>query len=127
QHKILKHVSYNLLPNHIQQIPESELNYLRNAIIKELQKKLKNYYYAIEKQVFLMHCSENAFVEEDTVKTIGLIFNNDQWYKRDYSNDQYSFVQLYSPEKQNILETSNKLQQQKKIKKLSPNREMTVE
>ncbi|CAG8841611.1 7565_t:CDS:1, partial [Gigaspora margarita] len=113
RHKTLKHASYNLLPNHIQQIPESELNHLRNAIIKKLQKKLKNHYRAVGEQVFLMHCSENAFVGifgpyitryslcgsfylcnfgEDAVETIGLIFNNDQWYKRDYGNSQCSFV-----------------------------------
>ncbi|CAG8471618.1 23848_t:CDS:2, partial [Gigaspora rosea] len=109
RHKILKHASYNLLPNHIQQIPKSELNHLRNAIIKELQKKLKNHYRAVGEQVFSMHCSKNAFVGifgpyitcyspcgsfylcnfggEDAVETIGLIFNNNQWYKRDYGNE----------------------------------------
>ncbi|CAG8795241.1 10301_t:CDS:1, partial [Dentiscutata erythropus] len=100
RHETLKYASYNLLPNHIQQIPELELNHLRKAIIKELQKKLKNHYHAVGEQVFSVHCSENAFVGifgsyitcyspcgsfylynfggEDAVETIGLIFNNDQ-------------------------------------------------
>ncbi|CAG8503263.1 166_t:CDS:2 [Scutellospora calospora] len=106
RHETSKHASYNLLPNHIQQIPKSELDHLKNAIIKELQKKLKNHYRAIGEQVFSIHCSENAFVGifgsyitryspcgsfyfcnfrgENAVETIGLIFNNNQWYQHDY-------------------------------------------
>ncbi|CAG8795015.1 36455_t:CDS:1, partial [Gigaspora margarita] len=120
----------------------SELNHLRNTIIKELQKKLKNHYRAIGEQVFSMHCSENAFVgifgsyithyspcgsfylcnfrRENAVETIGLMFKNNQWYKCDYGDGQCSFVRFYSPENK-ILETNNKLQRQKK--KLSPNGE----
>ncbi|CAG8845677.1 27627_t:CDS:2, partial [Racocetra persica] len=92
------------------QIPESELLYLKNVVIKELQKRLKNHHHAVGKQVFSLHCSENAFVGlfgayitrylpcssfyicnfkgEDAVDTIGSIFNNNNWYKRHYGNDQ---------------------------------------
>ncbi|RIB00571.1 hypothetical protein C2G38_2163574 [Gigaspora rosea] len=98
RYKTSKHSTYNLLPNHIQQIPESELCHLKDAIIKELQKKLKNHYLAVGKQVFSLHCSENAFVclfgayitrylpcgsfyicnfkGENAVESIGSIFNN---------------------------------------------------
>ncbi|CAG8851533.1 34130_t:CDS:1, partial [Gigaspora margarita] len=62
RHETSKYSIYNLLPNHIQQIPELELCHLKDTIIKELQKKFKNHYYAVEKQVFSLHCSKNTFV-----------------------------------------------------------------
>ena len=113
---------------------------MKNVILKELQKRLKNYYHAVGEQVFSMHCSENAFVGvfgayvthyslcssfylcsfkgENAVETIGVIFDNDKWYKRDYGSSQWSFVWLYSPEEQERLEINNKPQQaKKKLKK----------
>ncbi|CAG8670273.1 14672_t:CDS:2, partial [Racocetra fulgida] len=51
RHETSKHATYNLLPNHIQSIPESELLHLKNAVIKELQKRLKNYHRAVGKQL----------------------------------------------------------------------------
>jgi hypothetical protein len=43
---------YNTIPSHIRPVPDSELSHLKNAIIKELQKRLKNHYTAVGKQVF---------------------------------------------------------------------------
>ncbi|CAB4425740.1 unnamed protein product [Rhizophagus irregularis] len=60
RHETLKHVSYNTLPSHIQPVSESELSHLKKAIIKELQKRLKNYHTAVGKQVFSIHCSEEG-------------------------------------------------------------------
>ncbi|PKK66537.1 hypothetical protein RhiirC2_868251 [Rhizophagus irregularis] len=62
RHETLKHMFYNTLPSHIQPVPDSELSHLKKAIIKELQKRLKNHYTAVGKQVFSVHCSEDAFV-----------------------------------------------------------------
>uniref|UniRef100_U9U0E3 Uncharacterized protein n=1 Tax=Rhizophagus irregularis (strain DAOM 181602 / DAOM 197198 / MUCL 43194) TaxID=747089 RepID=U9U0E3_RHIID len=39
-----------------------ELSYLKSAIIKKLQKRLRNNYTAVGEQTFSLHCSENAFV-----------------------------------------------------------------
>jgi hypothetical protein len=52
RHETLKHMFYNTIPSHIQLVPDSELSHLKNAIIKELQKRLKNHYTAVGKQVF---------------------------------------------------------------------------
>ncbi|CAG8840728.1 35530_t:CDS:1, partial [Gigaspora margarita] len=135
----------------------SELCHLKDAIIKELQKKLKNHYRAIGKQVFSLHCSENAFVGlfgayityylpcssfyicnfkgENAVKTIGSIFNNNNWYKRNYGNEQLSFVRLYIPEEQDISKKNNETYCSnenskppiKSKSKLFPNDEMIIE
>ncbi|CAB4385441.1 unnamed protein product [Rhizophagus irregularis] len=40
----------------------SELTHLKKAIIKELQKRLKNNHNAIGEQSFSIHCSEDAFI-----------------------------------------------------------------
>ncbi|RIB30953.1 hypothetical protein C2G38_2151392 [Gigaspora rosea] len=155
RHETSKHSTYNLLPNHIQQIPESELCHLKDAIIKELQKRLKNHHRAVGKQVFSLHCSENAFVGlfgayitryslcgsfyicsfkgENAIEIIESIFNNN-WYKRNYGNGQLSFVRLYIPEEQDISKIDNKKQcsnknsKPKKYKsKLFPNNKMIIE
>jgi len=144
RHETLQHASYTKLPSHIQQVPESELCHLKNTIVKELQKKLKNHYRAVGEQVFSLHCSENAFVSifrahitryspcssfylcsfqgEDAVKTIGVIFNNIYWCERDYGNGQRSFVRLYVPE---VLE-SEQVPPKKKSKRKLSNGEMTI-
>ncbi|CAG8771788.1 11479_t:CDS:1, partial [Gigaspora margarita] len=84
------------------------LCHLKDTIIKELQKRLKNHHRAVEKQVFSLHCSENAFVGlfgayithyspcgsfyicnfkgENAIEIIGSIFNNNNWYKHNYGN-----------------------------------------
>jgi hypothetical protein len=129
---------------------------LKNVIVKKLQKRLKNYYRAIEEQVFSLHCSENTFVGvfgayitryspcgsfylcsfkgENAMETIGLIFDNEHWCERDYRNGQRSFVRLYMPEEQNLSANcdwshkNQKTQSRKKSKpRLSLNGEMTVE
>ncbi|CAG8588616.1 14600_t:CDS:1, partial [Acaulospora morrowiae] len=106
RHETTKHATYNLIPNHIKQVPKSELCHLKRVIVKELQKKLKNYYRAIGEQVLSLHCSEDAFVGifghyitryspcgsfyvchfkgEDAVETIGQLLDNDHWCERDY-------------------------------------------
>ena len=151
-----KHATYNLLPSHIQRIPESELCHLKNVIVKELQKRLKNHYYAIGEQVFSLHCSEDAFVGifgayvtryspcgsfylcsfkgENAIETIGLIFDKKRWYQRDYGNGQLSFVQLYLSKEQNMLANHNqpqhddKTSSKKKSKpRLSSNEELAIE
>ncbi|CAB4480592.1 unnamed protein product [Rhizophagus irregularis] len=50
RHETLKHVSYNTLPSHVRSVPNSELSHLKKAIIKELQKRLKNHHTAVGKQ-----------------------------------------------------------------------------
>ncbi|GES97821.1 hypothetical protein GLOIN_2v1726589 [Rhizophagus clarus] len=62
RHETLKHTSYNTLPSHIRPVSDFELLHLKKAIIKELQKRLKNHYTAVGKQVFSIYCSEDAFV-----------------------------------------------------------------
>ncbi|CAG8726151.1 18054_t:CDS:1, partial [Acaulospora morrowiae] len=132
RHETIKHSTYNLLPNHIQKIPDLELSHLKNVIVKELQKRLKNNYHAVGEQVFSLHCSENAFVGifgayitryspcgsfyicsfkgENAIKKIGLIFGKEHWYRRHYGNGQQSFVRLYVPKKQNMSVNHNQLQ-----------------
>ncbi|CAB4375035.1 unnamed protein product [Rhizophagus irregularis] len=142
RHETLKHISYNKLPSHIQQISNSELFHLKNAIIKELQKRLKNNYTAVGEQTFSLHCSENAFVGvfkdhitryspcgsfyfcsfkgENAFDEIGQILDDEKWGERNYGQGQLSFVRLYVPENG---DDSNK---QKTKMKLSTNGEMTV-
>ncbi|CAG8706386.1 15346_t:CDS:1, partial [Cetraspora pellucida] len=62
RHENLKHSNYKEIPAHILLVPEYELNHIKNVIVKELQKRLKNHYSKKEKQVFSIHCSENSFV-----------------------------------------------------------------
>ncbi|GET00609.1 hypothetical protein GLOIN_2v1726589 [Rhizophagus clarus] len=85
RHETLKHTSYNTLPSHIRLVPDSELSHLKKAIIKELQKRLKNYYTAGEK----------AFEE------VGKILDDENWRERNYGEGQLSFVCLYMPESEN--------------------------
>ncbi|CAB4375996.1 unnamed protein product [Rhizophagus irregularis] len=79
RHETLKHMFYNTLPSHIQPVPDSELSHLKKAIIKELQKRLKNHYTAVGKQVFSVHCSEDAFVGEKAFDEIGKILDDENW------------------------------------------------
>ncbi len=46
-YEMLKHSTYNILLPHIQLVSDSELLHLKKAIIKKLQKWLKNHYNAI--------------------------------------------------------------------------------
>jgi hypothetical protein len=142
RHETLKHISYNKLPSHIQQISNSELFHLKNAIIKELQKRLKNNYTAVGEQTFSLHCSENAFVGvfkdhitryspcgsfyfcsfkgENAFDEIGQILDDEKWGERNYGQGQLSFVRLYVPE------NGDDSHKQKTKMKLSTNGEMTV-
>jgi len=143
RHETLKHIKYNTLPPHIQPVSNSELSHLRKAIIKELQKRLKNHHTAVGKQTFSIHCSEDAFVGifknhitryspcgsyyfcsfqgEEAFEEIGQILNDKNWGERNYGQGQLSFVRL------NVFEEfENNSQSQKKKSKLSVNGEMTV-
>ena len=132
RHETLKHTTYNKLPPHIQPISDSELSHLRKAIIKELQKRLKNNYTAVGEQTFSLHCSENAFVGvfkghitryspcgsfyfcsfkgENAFDEIGQILGDEKWGERNYEQGQLSFVRLYVPE-DGIKVTSKRLKQ----------------
>ncbi|PKY60478.1 hypothetical protein RhiirA4_550672 [Rhizophagus irregularis] len=110
RHETLKHVSYNTLPSHIQPVSESELSHLKKAIIKELQKRLKNYHTAVGKQVFSIHCSEETpgqnaglslgrgvylSLDEDAFvgrKGLGKVLDDKNWGERNYGGGQLSFV-----------------------------------
>ncbi|CAB5175839.1 unnamed protein product [Rhizophagus irregularis] len=142
RHETLKHISYNKLPSHIQQISNSELSHLKSAIIKELQKVLRNNYTAVGEQTFSLHCSENAFVGvfkdhitryspcgsfyfcsfkgENAFDEIGQILDDEKWGERNYGKGQLSFVRLYIPE------NGDDNHKQKTKMKLSANGEMTV-
>ncbi|CAB4440059.1 unnamed protein product [Rhizophagus irregularis] len=145
RHETLKHVSYNTLPSHIQPVSESELSHLKKAIIKELQKRLKNHHTAVGKQVFSIHCSEDAFVGifrnhitryspcgssylcifkgEKAFDEVGKVLDDKNWGERNYGGGQLSFVRLYMPESENNSYDQNA----KKLKpKLVYNGEMTV-
>ncbi|RGB33925.1 hypothetical protein C1646_761162 [Rhizophagus diaphanus] len=124
KHKTLKYVSYNTLPSHIQPVSESELSHLKKAIIKELQKRLKNHHTAVGKQVFSIHCSEDAFVEEKAFDEVGKVLDDKNWGERNYGGEQLSFVRLYTmPESENNSYDQNA----KKLKpKLVYNGEITV-
>lgn len=142
RHETLKHKSYNTLPPHIQQIPNSELLHLKQAIIKELQKRLKNHHTAVGEQVFSLHCSENAFVGifkthitryspcgsfyfcsfkgETAFDEIGKLLGDKNWGERNYGQGQLSFVRLYVPEEfESNINIGGKI-------KLSINGEMTI-
>ena len=58
----MKHSNYKEIHTHILLVPEHELYHIKNAMIKELQKRLKNHYSKVGNQVFSIHCSENSFV-----------------------------------------------------------------
>ncbi|PKC62477.1 hypothetical protein RhiirA1_443905 [Rhizophagus irregularis] len=145
RHETLKHVSYNTLPSHIQPVSESELSHLKKAIIKELQKRLKNHHTAVGKQVFSIHCSEDAFVGifrnhitryslcgssylcifkgEKAFDEVGKVLDDKNWGERNYGGGQLNFVRLYMPESENNSYDQNA----KKLKsKLVYNGEMTV-
>ncbi|CAB4385977.1 unnamed protein product [Rhizophagus irregularis] len=145
RHETLKHVSYNTLPSHIQPVSESELSHLKKAIIKELQKRLKNHHTAVGKQVFSIHCSEDAFVGifrnhimryspcgssylcifkgEKAFDEVGKVLDDKNWGERNYGGGQLSFVRLYMPESENNSYDQNA----KKLKsKLVYNGEMTI-
>jgi hypothetical protein len=123
RHETLKHSSYNTLPSHIRPVSNSELSHLKKAIIKELQKRLKNHHTAVGKQVFSIHCSEDAFVGifkeyitryspcgssylcrfkgEKAFDEVGKILDDKSWGKRNYGEGQLSFVRLQIPEDEN--------------------------
>ncbi len=110
RHETTKHAMHNLIPNHIKQLPKSELCHLKCVIVKELQKKLKNHYRAVGEQVFSLHCSEDAFVGifghyitryspcgsfyichfkgENAVETIAQLLDNVNWCEHNYGNGQ---------------------------------------
>jgi hypothetical protein len=116
RHETLKHIKYNTLPSHIQPVPESELSHLKKAIVKELQKRLKNHHTAVGEQTFSIHCSEDAFVGlfkkhitryspcgsfyfcsfkgEGAFEEIGRILNDKNWGERSYGQGQLSFIRL---------------------------------
>ncbi|GBC27674.1 uncharacterized protein OCT59_013260 [Rhizophagus irregularis] len=145
RHETLKHVSYNTLPSHIQPVSESELSHLKKAIIKELQKRLKNHHTAVGKQVFSIHCSEDAFVGifrnhitryspcgssylcifkgEKAFDEVGKVLDDKNWGERNYGGGQLSFVRLYMPESENNSYDQNA---KKSKSKLVYNGEMTV-
>jgi hypothetical protein len=101
-----------------------------------ITKKLKNHYRAVGKQVFSLHCSEDAFVGifghyitryspcgsfyichfkgENAVETIAQLLDNVNWCERDYGNGQQSFVRLYVPEEPNMPCNKKNGEQQKK-------------
>ena len=144
RHETLKHISYNTLPSHIRSVPDSELSHLKKAIIKELQKRLKNHYNAVGEQSFSLHCSEDAFIGifkshitrysscgpfyfcsfkgENAFDEIGKILDDKNWGKCNYRQGQLSFVRLYVPEENN----TNISNEKKGKTKLSKNGEMTV-
>ncbi|CAG8749001.1 6679_t:CDS:2, partial [Cetraspora pellucida] len=97
---------------------------------KELQKRLKNHYSKKEKQVFLIHCSENSFVdifgqyltrysvcggwyqcffdEEEAIDQLAAIFDDNKWAERNYGNGQLSWIKLYNNESNAIKKTKKK-------------------
>ncbi|GET03911.1 hypothetical protein GLOIN_2v1726589 [Rhizophagus clarus] len=149
RHETLKHTSYNTLPSHIQPVPDSELSHLKKTIIKELQKRLKNHYTAVGKQVFSIHCSEDAFVGifknhitcyspcgssylcsfkgKKAFEKVGKILDDENWGERNYGEGQLSFVHLYMPESENGNYEQNAQNAIKSKKKLLVNGEMTVQ
>ena len=62
RHESLKHSNFKEILTHILLVLEHELHHIKNAIVKELQKRLKNHYSKVGNQVFSIHCSENSFV-----------------------------------------------------------------
>jgi hypothetical protein len=147
RHETLKHSTYNILPPHIQPVSDSELLHLKKAIIKELQKRLKNHHNAVGEQFFSIYCSENSFVGifkthitryspcgsfyfcrfsgENAFDEIGEILSDKNWGVRNYGQGQLSFVRLHISEE---FENSDHKQKTKKAKqKLLANGGMTVE
>ncbi|CAB5374271.1 unnamed protein product [Rhizophagus irregularis] len=121
RHETLKYMSYNTFLSYVRLVLNSELSHLKKAIIKELQKRLKNHHTAVGKQVFSIHCSEDAFV---TFEEIGKILVDENWKERNYGVEQLSFVCLHMPE----VENSNYEQSAKKSKTKSlVNGEITVQ
>src|ERR1043165_6156780 len=106
RHETLKHISYNKVLAHIQPVSDTELTHLKKAIIKELQKRLKNNHTAVGEQSFSLHCSEDAFVGifkehimryspcgsfylcnfngEKAFDNIGQILGDEKWGERNY-------------------------------------------
>ncbi|CAB5391892.1 uncharacterized protein OCT59_010323 [Rhizophagus irregularis] len=123
---------------------DSELTHLKKAIIKELQKRLKNHHNAIGEQSFSIHCSEDAFIgifrshitryspcgsyyfcsfkRKNAFDEIGKILNDKNWEERNYGQGQLSFVRLHVPE----IDNSNISNKRKTKAKLSENGEMTI-
>jgi hypothetical protein len=143
RHETLRHKKYNTLPPHIQPVSNSELLHLKKAIVKELQKRLKNHHTAVGEQTFSIHCSKDAFVGlfknhitryspcgssyfcsfkgEGAFEEIGKILNDKNWGERNYGQGQLSFVRLYVSE-----ECENNNHRRKKNSQLSVNGEMIV-
>ncbi|RIB11960.1 hypothetical protein C2G38_2202026 [Gigaspora rosea] len=136
RHENLKHSNYKEIPAHISLVPEYELRHIKNVIVKELQKRLKNHYSKVGKQVFSIHCSENSFVGifgqyltwysvcggwyqcffdgEEAIDQLTEIFEDSQWEERNYGNGQLSWVKLYENESDKIKETDHATLEPKK-------------
>ncbi|CAG8722103.1 7103_t:CDS:1 [Dentiscutata erythropus] len=135
QHESLKHYNYKEISAHILLVPEYKLHHIKNAIIKELQKQLKNHYSKVENQVFSIHCSENSFVgifgqyltrysvcggwyqsffvEEEAIDQLTEIFDDYQWAERNYGNGQLLWIKLYKNEKMNKAALESKFKSKK--------------
>ncbi|RIB29799.1 hypothetical protein C2G38_938563 [Gigaspora rosea] len=120
RHESLKHSNYKEIPAHILLVPKNELYHIKNTMVKELQKRLKNHYSKVGKQVFSIHCSENRFVGifgqyltrysvcggwyqcffdgEEAIDQLTKIFGDNQWAERNYGNGQLSWIKLYENE-----------------------------
>ncbi|PKY54516.1 hypothetical protein RhiirA4_473375 [Rhizophagus irregularis] len=136
RHETLKHSSYNTLPSHLQPVSDSELSHLKKAIVKELQKRLKNHHNAVGKQVFSIHCSEDAFVgifkeyitryspcgSSYLCRFKGEKAFDESWGERNYGKGQLSFVRLQIPEGEN-----NNFDQKTKKSNLLVDGEMIVQ
>ena len=121
------HITYNIIPSHIQPVSKSELLHLKRAIIKELQKRFKNHHTTVGEQTFSLHCSEDAFVGafkthitryspcgsfyfcsfkgETSFDKIGQILGDKNWGERNYGKGQLSFVRLHVPEEFGTINT----------------------
>ncbi|CAG8448498.1 12150_t:CDS:2 [Dentiscutata heterogama] len=120
RHESLKYYNYKKIPAHILLVPEHEFHHIKNTMVKELQKRLKNHYSKVGKQVFSIHCSENSFVDifgqyltrysvcggwyqcffdgEEAIDQLTEIFGDNQWAERNYGNGQLSWIKLYENE-----------------------------
>jgi len=138
RHENLKHSNYKEIPACILLVPKHELDHIKNVIVKELQKRLKNHYSKRGKQVFSIHCSEHSFVGifgqyltrysvcggwyqcfydgEEAIDQLAAILGDNQWAERNYGNGQLSWIKLYDSE-------SNKIKETKKIAKNKPSLE----
>jgi len=116
RHETLKHSQYNTPPAHILPVPDYELAHIKKVMVRDLQKRLKKHHSTVGEQAFSLHCSENAFIGifgqyleryspcgnfyqccfkgETSCDILAKIFNDNQWYERDYGQGQLSWVKL---------------------------------